>query len=89
MNSIEEITKNIAKYKKIEYYEDILKKKSKIEYILNNIHLDGLGYEVREPDVDYFFSVIRKDELFGLNSTEDLVKTEKNITLILRVYQIL
>jgi hypothetical protein len=77
LNSIEEITENINKYKKTEYYEDVLKKRSKIEYILNDVHLDGLDYKVREPDVDYFFSVTRKDELFGLNSAEGLAKTEK------------
>ncbi len=77
LKSIEKITEKLNKFKKTEYYEDVLKKRSKIEYVLNDVHLDGLGYKVREPDVDYFFSTIRQDELFGLNSVEGLVKTEK------------
>ncbi len=77
LNSIEKVTEKINKYKKIEYYEDILKKRCKIEYILNDIDVEEIGCKVRKPDVSYFLPVMRNDDLFELNTAEKLVKTEE------------
>jgi hypothetical protein len=74
LNSIEKITEKINKYKKTEYYEDILRKRCKIEYILNDI---DTNHEIHESDTNYFLPVMKNDDLFGLNTAEKLAKTEK------------
>lgn len=81
LNSIEKITEKINKFKKIEYYDDILRKKCKIEYILNDIDREKIGYKIHEPDTDYFLSVMRNDDLFELNTAEKLAKTEEKYNI--------
>lgn len=81
LNSIEIITEKISKYKKTEYYEDILRKRCKIEYILNDVDMEEIGHKIHEPDANYFLSVMRNDDLFELNTAEKLAKTEEKYNI--------
>ena len=81
LKNIEKVTEKIKEYKNTEYYEDILSKRCKIEFILNDIDLDEIGLEIRAPDADYFLSVMRNDELFELNTAEKLRKVEDKYNL--------
>jgi len=77
LDNIEKITDKINKFKGLEYYKDILKEKSKIEFVLNDLDINELGIEMREPDEDYFLPVMRFDDIFELNSAEKIAKLEQ------------
>ena len=78
LNSIKKISEKINEFKRVEYYRDILREKSRIEYILNDLDgVDILGIKKRDPDKDYFLPVMRVDHILELNSIEKLTKLEE------------
>lgn len=76
--NIEKVTKKINEFKEMDYYKYILREKSKIVFILNDIdNFDIFGVNIVEPDKDYFLPVIRLDHLLELNSAESFYKIEE------------
>lgn len=76
--NIYKINSRLEELNKEEYYDNLIKKKCNIEYILNDIDgFDILGYRQMTPEVDYFLPVIRLDFLFELNTFEKLKGAEE------------
>lgn len=78
LEGVKKITDKMNEFKKIDYYKSILKDKSKIEFILND--LDGMrknGIMINEPDKDYFLPVLRLDHILELNLPEKLIQIEE------------
>jgi len=76
---IEKITEQMQSQKEYEYYKDILKVKSNIEYIVNDLDLvsELEGFTVTEPDQDFFLPVMRLDLLLEINSKKSIIEIEK------------
>ena len=80
LNNIIKITEQLEEKKEVEYYNEILREKSNIEFILNDID-EIESCEIKEPDCDYFLPVMRLDDILELNSIEKLTKIEKDYNI--------
>ncbi|HEB32199.1 MAG TPA: hypothetical protein ENI15_15220 [Spirochaetes bacterium] len=78
LESIVEITEKINETKRVEHYKNILKERSKISFVVNDIDNFGeFGVKKIVPDEDYFLPVIRLDRLMNANSAESIEKIEE------------
>ena len=74
------VTDMIGRFNKTEYYEDLIRKKAKIEFILNDLDcMEENILNMRKPDKDYFLPVLRLDLILTVNSLEKLDQLEEKI----------
>ncbi|MGM0366689.1 MAG: amidohydrolase family protein [Actinomycetota bacterium] len=73
LDSVKEVTARMIENQNKNLYEEIIRKKANIEYMLNDLDvLQHHGITRTEPDADYFLPVFRPDLLFDINSIEKL-----------------
>ncbi len=78
LESVHKVTQLMQKNKKTSFYEKILKNKSNIGYILNDLEvLDQQDILQTEPDTDYFLPVFRPDRILETNSLQALSWVEE------------
>jgi predicted TIM-barrel fold metal-dependent hydrolase len=80
LKSIKELSDKLEATKKINYYDDILQNKCKIEYILN--HLESItDFNEKVVNKNYFLPVTCLDDIIKIASLEEIYALEKEYNM--------